>query len=144
MLHTKAIGTVGELMVAAELVSLGYAVFTELGDLSPIDLITVKDSKLTRIQVKTQKSTSRGTISVPRKSKGPGYEYSYSSTDIDVVAVYAMDRKEVFYVSIEELSTKTTGLTLRIDPPTNGQVIGVNLAENYRSFENAQCGPIAQ
>ena len=41
-MHTKQSGSLGELKVAADLIARGYAVFTELGDLSKVDLIVLR------------------------------------------------------------------------------------------------------
>ena len=134
MLHSKIKGNVGELRVAADLAARGYAVFTELGDSSKIDLIADAGTKLLRIQVKTQADTSKGTLGVPTRSSGPGYSYNYTPDDIDIIAVYAMDRDEICYVPIEICAEYKKGMTLRFEKPKNNQTKGVNLVEDFRDI----------
>ena len=138
MLHSKTKGNVGELRVAADLAARGYAVFTELGDSSKIDLIADTGKKLLRIQVKTQADTSKGTIHVPTRSSGPGYSYYYTPDDIDYFAVYALDRDEICYIQVSEMpinkSGNRTGMILRFDKPKNNQTKGINMVENFRTI----------
>ena len=53
-LHKKNKGSIGELKVAADLITKGFSVFTELGDNSKVDLIAIENStyKTYKIQVK--------------------------------------------------------------------------------------------
>ena len=55
MNKSKALGSRGELLAAADLIDKGYNVFTEMGDNSPIDLIAVNpdDHSIVKLQVKT-------------------------------------------------------------------------------------------
>jgi len=55
--HRKRRGALGEAKVAAALIDQGYPVFTEWGDLSRTDLITLSpDGSPVRIQVKCPRS----------------------------------------------------------------------------------------
>ena len=102
MLHAKMKGTLGELKVTSELIKKGYAVFTEVGDLSRIDLIAWKDDKLIKIQVKSLASKN-GSIEIHNYKSGPNYRYKYTKEDVDIFAIYSPELDEVFYISINEI-----------------------------------------
>jgi len=133
MLHSKTKGNVGELRVAADLSKRGFAVFTELGDSSKIDLIAIKESQIIRIQVKTQTDTSNGTICAPLRSCGPGYSYLYTANDVDVIAVYAMDKEVICYVPIISFGKKTK-MILRFEKSKNNQTKGIHFVEDYQQI----------
>ena len=131
-MHSKAKGNIGEMAVAKDLMLKGYSVFYELGDLSKIDLIALKNKKTFKVQVKTKWNTTNGTCSADLRSSGPGYSYKYTEDDIDIIACYAADRDIVFYVNVKDIiSNNTRGLTIRLDKPKNNQTKGINLLENY-------------
>lgn len=61
-----------------------------------------------------------------------GYSQNYyTKDDIDFFATYCQGN--VFLVPVEECSGATK--TIRFKPPKNGQVIGVNFANNYLAKE---------
>ena len=131
-MHSKAKGNIGEIAVVKDLMLKGYAVFYELGDLSKIDLIALKNNITHKIQVKTTWETKNGTISADLRSSGPGYKYFYTDRDIDIIACYAADRDIICYVNVKEIIDKgSTRLVVRLDKPKNNQTKGINLLENY-------------
>jgi Holliday junction resolvase len=131
-MHSKAKGNIGEMAVAKDLMLKGYAVFTELGDLSKVDLIAIKEGDLKKIQVKTQWDTSDGKIYVSRVSSGPGYRYHYTTEDIDVMAAYAADRDVVVYVPLSQIvQDEQRSFVIRFDPPKSNQAKGIRLVENF-------------
>lgn len=136
-LHPKAKGNVGELKVAAHLADLGYAVFTELGDLSRVDLIAERsDGRLIKVQVKCRKSKN-GTVVIDRNKAGPGYRFRYGRDDVDVFAVYVYDYAEVFFVSSSLVCSMKAGPHFRLVPTRNGQEKGVRYVSDYSDFEAA-------
>jgi len=130
-MHTKRLGNLGEMKVATELLALGYSVFIELGDISRIDLVLEVKSKLIGIQVKTVTKTN-GVYSVCGWKSGPNYRFQYNMKDCQIYAVYCVDDDKIAWIRNDEL-LKTTGshLTLRADPPKNGQNSKVNLLSDY-------------
>ena len=134
-MHSKAKGNVGEMAVAKDLMLKGYSVFSELGDLSNVDLVAIRGNEFKRIQVKTKWNTDDGTINANLRSTGPGYDYRYSSIDVDVIAAYAADRDHIVYVSVVDIEDAgNRGFAIRFDPPKNNQTKGVRLAEHYTDF----------
>jgi hypothetical protein len=130
VLHSKAKGTIGEVKVAADLLSRGFHVFTEIGDLSKIDLIAERDRKLYRFQVKAYHSKD-GVVVLSSKKSGPNYSFHYESDQIDIFAVYVLDKDIIFYVSSKEVCEYSSSMNIRLEPPKNGQKKNINLAENY-------------
>jgi hypothetical protein len=76
-MHSKTKGSIGQLTIAADLLSKGYEVFTELGDNSKIDLIAVsKDYDLIKIQVKCLTPVN-GSVKLSCIKSGPNYSFRY-------------------------------------------------------------------
>jgi hypothetical protein len=129
----KLKGTIGHLSVAKDLTSRGYPVFTELGDTSRVDLIALVDDKPIKIQVKSHTS-KYGRVEV--SAIGPHKSYMYSSKDIEVMALYVLDRNIIAYIPILELQDKKS-FCLRIDASKNGQKISIRRIEDYLIFEKS-------
>lgn len=138
-LHAKQLGNLGELSVAADLVSQGYYVFTELGDICKADLVVMdKTYKPIKVQVKTA-SLRNGKISLKSTKAGPNYRFRYEPKHADIYAIYVWERNMILYVSNSELLAHYT-LTIRIDAAKNKQIAGINQASNYLDFKRALRG----
>lgn len=137
-LHPKAKGNVGEARIAAELMGLGYAVFTEMGDLSRTDLIVERpDGRTAKVQVKTRKS-KYGAVTIDRMKSGPGYRYEYELDDVDVFAVYVYDTDDVLFVPARVICSATRRkTTFRLRPARNGQQYGTRDAQEFSRFDDA-------
>lgn len=136
-LHPKAKGNVGEARIAAELMGLGYAVFTEMGDLSRTDLIVERpDGRTAKVQVKCRKSKA-GAVTVDRQKSGPGYRYSYERDDVDVFAVYVYDTGDVLFVAARVICAERRTTTFRLRPAENGQAQKTRDASHFSSFDEA-------
>ena len=137
-MHAKRASSLGELKVAADLTARGYAVFTELGDLSRVDLIVLVKHQPVKVQVKARTS-KHGRVAIAKRKSGPNYHFSYQDGEIDVFAVYVLDRDVCVYVNAAEF-LKGSALTIRIDPARNGQHKGINDWRDYTDFERALRG----
>lgn len=133
-MHTKQKGTIGHIAVALHLAKLNWHVFTEIGDLSKIDLIAVKGDKTVRIQVKSV-SARGGVVVASSKKSGPGYEFRYSTSDIDCFAIHCIDNGWIAFVSANELCSDGGQIHLRIDETKNKQTVGVKWFIDYLDFE---------
>ena len=138
-MHSKAKGSLGEISVAKHLISLGYAVFTELGDLSRTDLIVLVDSAPIKIQVKAKK-LCKGCIAIRAEKFGPGYKYRYTIQDVDIFAIYSLDTDEIFFLKASEVLVEKSHFTLRLVPTKNSQEIGIHLAKDYKDFKRVLRG----
>lgn len=82
-------GTVGELLVAADLIGRGFDVFRNLSPNGPVDLITLQDGVTRRIQVK--KNPTRG---LPSQIRLIGVEY-------DILAIVTLSGQILYYNNSE-------------------------------------------
>lgn len=137
-LHRKQKGNLGELAVAKQLVAKGFAVFTELGDNSRVDLIVLVENKPIKVQVKAVYEED-GVINVLGYKNGPNYSFSYEIDEVDVFAVYCIDNDTVYYLSSKILlqGAKFSAKKLRLRPPRNGQKKNITFASEFESFEAA-------
>lgn len=148
-MHTKTKGSIGEISVIRDLYRRGFAVFTEFGDNCKTDLIAMtSDNFPVRIQVKASMAydkdhkpdnDSDASVTVYRNSSGPGYRYSYGEDDFDVLAAYILDRDEILYIPITELTKVASSMSFRFKdhPPANGQTKGIRWADDYHDFISA-------
>ena len=115
-MHSKQIGNIGETAVTLDLMKRGYPVFSEMGDSSKVDLITLVDHKPIKIQVKSYPIIN-DTIGLCLWSKGPGYKYFYKPDDFDVFAAYVQDLDIVLYFTFSDFGTYK-GITIRFNECT--------------------------
>ena len=137
-MHTKQSGSLGELKVAADLIARGYAVFTELGDLSKVDLIALVDHHPVKIQVKARTS-KHGRVEISKRKSGPNYQFVYQEGEVDVFAIYVLDKDLCLYVNASELLERST-FSIRLAPARNGQQKKVRAWQAYTDFKRALRG----
>jgi len=129
-MNTQQQGSIGELKVAADLMEKGYFVFTEISNNSRIDIIAMKDNKLTRIQVKAY-NEKNGFVEVRSGKRGlKDYKYEYEKDDFDLVALYVPNRDVICYIKWSAIS-EGYGATIRFEAPKK-----VNPKLTYRMFED--------
>lgn len=132
-LHAKTKGTAGEMAVAKNLMLNGYGVFYELGDNSKIDLIAEKDGKLTKIQVKSYTSIREEYVDVRGTKSGPNYRFKYSTSDIDIFAIYILDLDKILYIPSDFLNNQSM-ITIRLKPSKNRQKKGVHFFDEFEKM----------
>lgn len=121
-----------------DLTKKGYAVFTELGDLSRTDLIALVGSRPVKIQVKARNLDKRaGTVPVETRKCGPKYAYSYTEDDVDVFAIYILSTEQIFYVGSKELIEHKSIMSFRVTPTKNNQTENTHYVVDYLDFERA-------
>lgn len=136
-MHSKQIGNLGELKVAAHLTSLGFYVFTELGDICKTDLIVMgEDYKPLKVQVKCE-TPKNGSVSLSANKAGPGYRFRYEPKHADVYALYVAGFDLCLFVASNEILAHKKSMGFRLTPARNNQESGVRPAENFLSFERA-------
>lgn len=135
-LHSKQLGSLGVLRVAAHLMSQGYSIFTEFGDLSQVDLIALVDQEPVKIQVKTR-NLKDGKIVVDSRKSGPGYLYRYQPGDVDVFAIYVPEVDLVLFLSIDFVLKAKGTTAIRIVQAKNNQRDGIHWFEDYLDFKRA-------
>ena len=135
--ETKRKGEVGEAVVLAELVKLGFVVLQPFGDNQPYDLVVDKDGNFFRLQCKTGKLKS-GVVRFKTVSttttKGTPENKSYDGK-IEFFAVYCPDNGEVYLVPVSGVA-RPFGY-LRVEKSKNNQTKGVRFAKDYPLNENS-------
>lgn len=135
-LHSKQLGAIGVLRVAAKLMSEGYSVFAELGDLSRVDLIVLVNHQPIKIQVKTR-TLKDGRITVDSRKSGPGYQYRYTLDDVDVFAIYIPEEDITLYVNAAQILNAKSMFAIRVIQSKNKQEKFVQRHHDYLEFKRA-------
>ncbi len=144
MLHQKRKGSIGEQAVILDLLKQDIAVFTEIGDLSRIDLIAIIDNIPIRIQVKARtpstnnndKKHSCGVIDLKAEKSGPNYRYHYTQNDFDILAVYDLESDKIAYISVNEFLSKQH-FSIRVKPAKNNQKTNIKMFSDYSDIRKA-------
>lgn len=132
-MDTKQRGEVSEAKVLAHLKSIGLTVLTPFGDNAKYDLVCDTDDGFVRVQVKTGKLQDNGAIIFNTATRGhnmeDAYQKEYDSNDIDVFVVFCPQVDEYYAVDVED--APSSQMSLRVEPPGNGQTKGVNMAKEF-------------
>lgn len=132
-------GTLGEIAVCKELFKLGYSVFVEFGNHSKVDLIVLDEEyKTYKLQIKATKSRNEIVeVYSIKNCLNPKYNSTYSTKQVDIFAVYIIDKDLVFYVSANELLQNGKVSKFRLSESKNGQRKFVRYVKDYLNFERA-------
>lgn len=136
-MHSKTKGDIGQSAIINDLLKKGFRVFLEFGDLSRIDIIAEKNNRLYKIQTKSLKTNSEGSIGVRTSKSGPGYEYRYTENDIDVFAIYSLDTEKIGYIKSSEVLSNKNTLFIRIREAKNKQKSKTRNIEDYQDPNKA-------
>lgn len=94
------------------------------------DVLTEKDGKLCRVQVK---SVMRNGDEIKVSLRGNSDHDYYTSAEVDVIAVHERQDNEVYFVPIAEVDGASSVL-LRINPPPKYVHPRTRLASSYTKF----------
>lgn len=130
MKDTSSIGNISVSVFIAELSKKGYSVLLPLGDHYRYDLVTEKNNKFTRIQVKTgrYKNGAVAFWTCSQNRTGKKWRKSYEG-DIDLFGVYCPELNTCYLVPVNDVGA--TQAYLRVDPPKNNIKNKIRLAEKY-------------
>jgi hypothetical protein len=129
-MHSKSKGNIGQFYAAAKLAELEFAVFTEEGDNSKVDIIGVKDNIILRFQVKAV-TPKNNTLALMLKKSGPNYKFKYKEEMFDYFIVVDLISFKVYAVSSEVLRTHQDTFTIRLVAAKNKQSCNTNEADDY-------------
>ncbi len=132
-------GTLGETAVCKELLKLGFEVFVEIGNYSKVDLVVIDENYVChKIQVKATNSNNE-TVEVysTKNCLNPKYNSTYQTEQVDVFAVYVIDKDIVFYVSGKEVLKNGKSSKFRFTQSKNGQQTNVRYVKDYLDFKKA-------
>lgn len=134
--NSRAVGNIGESIAISEFVKRGIPVFTPFGQNSPVDMLVYINKKFIKIQVKTTEEIKRGKMifDICRTNGFTGENKKYTEDEVDYFFLYCVENDFKGLISFEELNPRYT-LCIRCDKTKNGQVKGINNAENYQ-FDN--------
>ena len=146
--NPNKVGTLGEIAVCKELFRLGYNVFVEFGNHSKVDLVVLDESYIAfKIQIKTTISRD-DVVSVYsiKNCLNPKYNSTYTTHQVDIFAIYVVDRDLVFYVTAMEILQNGKCSKFRLSEPKNGQKKFVRFVKDYLNFKKAlrDCTPHTQ
>lgn len=108
-------------------------------DGSKVDLIVLDENyNVYKIQVKAVNSVDNTVCVYSIKTcLNPKYNSLYTICQVDVFAVYIIDRDLVFYVSAREILENGKSSKFRLSASRNGQRKKVRFVEDYLNFEKA-------
>lgn len=133
-MNSKDKGNIGEAIVLAEFTKRQIQVAIPFGDNARYDLIAEFNGKLNKIQVKyCGQITENNSFTCPCASSTNHTTNKHLTTydnDVDYMAFYITSIDKLLLVPIEQLVGKKT-ITFRLEPPKNGQKVGINLVDDY-------------
>jgi len=133
MASTKRKGDLGELKVAADLLSKGYQVAIPFGEDSKYDLIVDRQGNLERVQVKCTKSDGQKII-VPCRSSNNWNVIKYTERMFEWLAIYDITTDSCYYIPSKIMKNGRSAINLRIIPAANGQKKGIHYASDYTAM----------
>ena len=134
-MHTKDLGTLGEVLVIACLLEHGYSVYNSVGDNNRADVIAENDKgEVFKIQVKTKNreaSNPDSTILYLRKTGPNGYVFKYKEFNLDYFALVDLDTRKIAWISNEILTKNSHTFQLKHSISKNGQKTRVKYFDDY-------------
>ncbi len=131
LMHTKLKGNIGQAAIVKRLAELGYNVFSELGDLSKVDLIAEKEGKLLRLQCKAMTSRN-GTVEISLLKSGPNnYRREYTVDMFDYFAVYVLDQDLIGFIPSVKALENNRSYKLRISDSKNKQEKAIHWLKDF-------------
>jgi PD-(D/E)XK endonuclease len=132
MLSTNQVGAITEAEIVSAALKLGIGVFSAVHD-ERYDLIFDLNPRLLRVQCKT--ATLNGDIVVIRcfscRRTAEGLRRRvYTRNEIDAIAAYGAEIDRIFLVPVSRIDGRSA-IQLRLRPPRNNQMIGVNWADDF-------------
>jgi PD-(D/E)XK endonuclease len=132
-LSTSQKGAAAEAEIAAAAIRLDLVVLRPLGDGGRYDLAIDTGKQLLRVQCKW--ASRQGEVIMAycitcRHTPGGYRRKTYSSDEIDAIAIYSPDTDKCYLIPVREVDGYTT-ISLRLGPTRNNQAIKVRWAKDY-------------
>lgn len=134
MENTKQLGLLGELKAQYDFIKNGFEVSIPLGDYCAYDLIIRKNGITKRIQVKTCEHITDGKIDFKISSRNYYIDKSYTENEADYFYLYCLENEQSYLYPVKNCNVR--GIYLRIIPPKNNQVAGINFAKDFIFQDN--------
>lgn len=131
----KEIGEISEAAALAILIEYGYSVSLPFGDNQRYDMIIDDGRKLHRVQVKTARNRTEGSIVFNTSSTHPiSGKVTLYAGQIEAFLVYYPRLRSVYWVPLSECTGPQKAL--RLLPTKNNQKDGVKWARDYELKPN--------
>jgi len=131
-MHKKTKGSIAELAVAAKLMNMGWRVLFPFGENNRYDLVTEKEGKFVKVQVKYV-TPKNGTLEVNCKSSNNWSVDKYTPKQVDCIAVYDAVHKEIYFIPSYKFNSSS--IQLRLKNTKNNQKIGIKQAKDFLFFK---------
>lgn len=131
-MHKKTKGSIAEMVVAAKLMEKEWKVLFPFGENCRYDLVAEKDGKFVRVQVKYV-TPRNGALDVGCKSSNNWNVDKYTAEQVDFIAVYDSQNKDVYFVPSSKFNSSS--IILRLSKTKNNQRVGIKKAENFSFFK---------
>ncbi len=136
MLNTVSIGDIGESVAIMKFTYAQCNVSKPLTNNAKYDLIIDIKNKLYRVQVKTTQLIKDQVkmdfaMKTTNYSKGNWVSNGYNSKEIDLFFLYCLENNWCGLYIVDNDQEIPKNISIRLSPPKNNQVKGVNLAENF-------------
>ena len=128
ILPKKTKGYIAEMIVASRLMEDGWHILFPVGENIRYDLVAEKEGKFLRVQVKYA-TPKGGVLNVNCRSSNNWSVLHYSEKEIDLIAVYNANDREIYYIPVSEINHSL--FKLRLEKTKNNQKKKINLAENF-------------
>jgi hypothetical protein len=127
-MNSAQIGSISEAAVEWDLLSRGYNVLTP-SVTARYDRLVETETEFIRVQVKTARLDVRdGNLRV-------SYDTPYSSSEIDVIAVFDPRTINIYYIPITDIPNDAKGFTLRLTKRKYKRIKSAGLdADHYKTF----------
>jgi hypothetical protein len=123
-MNSTQVGSISEAAVEWDLLGRGFNVLKPSVTTRYDRLVEIGD-KYVRVQVKTARTDIRdGNLRV-------SYDSPYSSSEIDIIAVFDPATKNIYYIPINDIPTGAKGFTLRVTKRVYNRVKSVGLDAQY-------------
>ena len=134
MLNTVSIGDIGESVAIMNFMKNDFIVSKPLSNNARYDLIIEKNNILYKVQVKTTQNIKEKVkmdfaLKTTNYSKGEWVSTGYTTKEIDLFFLYCIENDWCGLYIVNENIPKN--ISIRLQPPKNNQVKGINLAENF-------------
>lgn len=120
------------MIVATRLMEKGWKILFPFGENSRYDLVAEKAGKFARVQVKYV-TPKNGVLDVGCKSSNNWAVDKYTADQIDFIAVYNSENKDVYFVPSSKFNSSS--IKLRFDKTKNNQRVGIKNAGDFLFFK---------
>ncbi len=129
-LNKKTKGDIAELFVSAIFIEHGWSVLFPFSENARYDIGIEKNGKFLRVQIKYA-TPKNNIINIRCNSSNNWSVKSYSKEEIDLLACYNPENKEVYFVDSKEIERNNQTISLRLEKAKNNQEKLIRYTKDY-------------